>query len=98
MPKIRRVLQVAENEGATGVQRLQWGRGRWQVREEFTRRQVEWAICPQRLREQTGLSLKARKEAFNRQFGLAASIPRFRRIYREHGVTKRRLFRWDKIL
>jgi hypothetical protein len=33
------------------------------------------------LREQVGLSIKARKDAFNLEFGLKLSIPRFRRLY-----------------
>lgn len=38
-----------------------------------------------------GLSLKSRKEAFNEEFGLSVSIPKFRSMYKEEGVTLQKM-------
>ena len=70
---------------------IQWGKGSWQKPEQLTAEQRAWATAPKRLLEQVGLSLKARKNAFNEEFGLGLSIPRFRRLYREAGITKQKM-------
>ena len=59
--------------------------------EEATDEQKAWVTAPQRLREQVGLSLKARKEAFNAEFGLGISIPKFRWLYRQEGITQQKM-------
>ena len=57
----------------------------------MTDEQRQWSTAPKRLREQVGLSLKARKMAFNEEFGLSVSIPRFRRIYKEERITQQKM-------
>ena len=70
---------------------MRWGQGRWQEKKQFTAEQIAWATSPARLREQTGFSLKARTKAFNAAFGLTSSIKRFRRLYREAGITQQKM-------
>jgi len=43
------------------------------------------------LRDQMGLSLYARKEVFKEEFGLNVSIPRFRRLYQDAGITLQKM-------
>ena len=41
--------------------------------------------------EQVGLSLKAKTGAFNDKFGTSISCKRFRRLYKEEGITKQKM-------
>ena len=85
--KVRRVLKVAKLNPAE-LEHTRWGKGQHQQPAQFTKEQQAWATGPQKLLEQVGLSIKARKDAFNQQFGQSISIPRFRRLYQEVGITK----------
>ena len=80
-------MLIAKQQGPEALKATKWGYGVGSCREEFTQEQKDWATAPKTLREQVGLSLMARKSIFNQEFGLQVSIPRFRRLYREAGVT-----------
>ena len=67
--KVKRLLKVAR-ENPEDLPNMHWGTGSWQKPEEATNEQKDWVTDPQRLREQVGLSLKARKDAFNDEFEL----------------------------
>ena len=54
---------------------------------QFTHEQRAWATDSNKLKEQVGLSLKARTIAFNEEFDSNVSIRKFRSIYQEEGVS-----------
>ena len=89
--RIRRTLLIAKQQGPEALKATKWGYGVGACREEFTQEQKDWATSPRTLREQVGLSLMARKNIFNQEFGLQVSVPRFRRLYREAGVTLQKM-------
>ena len=58
---------------------MRWGTGCQQQQPlELSAEQKVWVTDPQRLREQVSLSLKARTDAFNNQFGQRISVTKFR--------------------
>ena len=82
---------IAKKKGPEALRETRWGKGSWKEKEKVTDEQRQWSTAPKRLREQVGLSLKARKLAFNEEFGLSVSIPRFRRIYKEERITQQKM-------
>ena len=64
MSRMKRILKIAKTAPGD-IERIKWGHGCWSVPKELTVEQKDWAMDPQRLREQVGLSLRARKAAFN---------------------------------
>ena len=75
--KIKRILKVAKSQPEEVVN-MKWGTGCQQQPLELSAEQKMWVTDPQRLREQVSLSLKARTDAFNNQFGQRISVTKFR--------------------
>ena len=88
--KIKRVLRIAKTAPAE-LEHIKWGSGCQQQTKELTAEQRDWAKDPQRLREQVGLSLRARKEAFNAEFNEHISVPKFRCFYKQVGITQQKM-------
>ena len=88
---VRRILKIAKNDGPEALKDARWGRGSNKWKLPFTDEQIEWATGPQRLKEQVGLSLIARRDAFNKEFGTLVSLRRFRRLYRQARITQQKM-------
>ena len=43
------------------------------------------------MREQVGLSLKARTDAFKAEFDVQLSVPKFRSFYKQVGITQQKM-------
>ena len=82
-------MKIAQSSPES-IPEVQFRKGRPRPK-ELTQEQRDWAGDPARLREQVGLSLKARREAFNLEFGTKISHPQFRQLYREVGITKQKM-------